>query len=88
MNGLRLFSMLVLVTVFMVGPVVATDYYVYANRHGQSIVLDYAPVGGWTLIDGPFPTEEAAKRTWGIGDRINVTYPSRAERQDSVVSPR
>jgi hypothetical protein len=78
--------MLVLLMVVMVVPVVAADYYVYANKHGQAVVLDYVPVGGWTVIDGPFASEDAARRTWGIGDRINVTKPLRADPADLMVS--
>ncbi len=59
--------MLASLTVFMVGTAVAADYYVFANQHGQKLVLDYAPSAGWTRIDGPYATMDAAKRACGIG---------------------
>jgi hypothetical protein len=67
MKGLRLFLMLALLTAFMAGTAMAADYYVFRNRTGQTLVLDYVPSSGWVRVDGPYTTSDAAKRAWGIG---------------------
>lgn len=67
MKGFRLFLMLALLTAFTVGTAMAADYYVFKNRTGQILVLDYSPSSGWVRVDGPYKTSDAAKRAWGIG---------------------
>ncbi len=83
MKGFRLLSMLALLTAFMAGPAVADDYYVYMDGHGLPRALDYVPVTGWTRVDGPFATSEAAQRTWGIRNAIQVENPSREHPLDN-----
>ena len=83
MKSLRLFVMLALLTAFMVVTAAAADYYVYVDKGGQPVALDYAPAPGWTRIDGPFITIDAASRAWGIGSFLGrpmkIATPPRAE---------
>jgi hypothetical protein len=67
MKTLHSFFTLALLTALMVSTAVAADFYVFTNQHGQRAVINYPPSSGWTPVDGPYASSDAAKRAWGIG---------------------
>ncbi|MCL5125732.1 MAG: hypothetical protein M1511_14780 [Deltaproteobacteria bacterium] len=61
MKAILLALFLVVTTVLVAGPALATDYFVIKSRSGILKVVNHQPKGGATIVKGPFKTFEEAK---------------------------
>lgn len=69
------------------GPALSAQFFIVQDKMGRSAVIDGKPGIGWTIIDGPFKTLDAAKRVLGAAAALPPTSPPTVAEEEGAKKP-
>jgi len=69
------------------GSAVAAQFYIVQDKLGQTTFMEGKPGIGWTVVDGPFKTLDAAKRVLGSAGAVRPTAPPTRAADESAKKP-
>jgi hypothetical protein len=67
------------VLVVMVPSAQAEGWYVMQHRSGLTTVTDRAPNAEWSIVSGPYASEDSAIRASGVGNAATLMYGARRQ---------
>lgn len=70
---LTIAAMAVVWICIVAGSALAEPFYVVQDKMGKATVMEGKPGIGWTVIEGPFASKDAAQRALGAGGAVSPT---------------
>jgi hypothetical protein len=76
MRNLKLMTILAMSGILLIAVSAnAAEWYIVKHKAGETVVIDYAPGGDWTIIGGPYESKEAAARAGNIDPGATSSKP-------------